>query len=70
MDFSPLQDSPLSVQLKLENQKRYLEQNPDEAIEKALTIYEDFCLLRIKHQKLKAQKAQPKRKSPQLPFSL
>ena len=67
MDFSPLQDTPLCVQARLEYQKRYLEQNPGEAIEKALTIYEDFCLLRIEHQKLKAQLAQPKQKHPQLP---
>ena len=67
MEFSPLPDSSLSVQLKLETEKRYLEQHPEEVIEKALTFYEDFCRLRLEHQKLKAQLAQPKQKSPQLP---
>lgn len=72
MSFSPLNNSPLEVKLGFECFKRYLQENPQEAIEKALTFYEDFSLLRIEHKKLKADLAQLQEqpKSPQIPSFL
>lgn len=63
----------LDTHYELESLKEYLEQHPEESLEKALTFYEDFSRLKAEHKQLKARLEQPKkeqRKSPQLPSFL
>jgi hypothetical protein len=55
MSLDHLHVTPLERQFKLEEMRRHLAANPNQAQEIALEMYEDYLYLLLEHNKLKAK---------------